>query len=64
MGKDIFPDDALQFQKITEPFSYMDEFVSGQPDKNLVKEIQRFVQKQNEIKTLTSINNLLKRKEK
>lgn len=64
VGKGIFPDDTLQFQKITEPFSYMDEFASGQPHKNLVKEIQRFLDKKNAIKTLTSVNNLLKRKEK
>lgn len=63
VGKGIFPDDALQFQRITEPFAYMDEFVSGQPRKNLAKEIQSFLKKKGSIKTLTSLNNMLKRKQ-
>ena len=41
----------------------MDEFVSGQPHKNLVKEIQNFLNKNNKTRTLTSIDKLLKRKE-
>lgn len=63
-GKGVFSDELLQFQKITEPFSYMDAFVREQPQKNLVQEIQRFLNKNNKTKTLISMNNILKGKEK
>ena len=43
VGKDIFDKKLLQFQPITEKCSYIDEFVVGQPQKNLVKEIQKFL---------------------
>ena len=50
VGKGIFSDDALKFQKITEPFAYIDEYVTGQPHKNLVKEIQSFLKKKTTLK--------------
>ncbi|MBE6446604.1 MAG: hypothetical protein E7021_04300 [Alphaproteobacteria bacterium] len=47
VGKGIFDEKLLQFQSITEPYSYMDKLCTGQPQKDLVKEIQRFL-KENE----------------
>ena len=47
VGKGIFDEKLLQFQLITEPYSYMDKLCTGQPQKDLVKEIQRFL-KENE----------------
>ena len=47
VGKGIFDKKLLQFQPIAECCSYMDEFVTGQPKKNLVKEIERFLKNKN-----------------
>ena len=47
VGHGIFPDDLLTFQEIAKDCSYMDKFVTGQPDKNLLKEIKEFLKNKN-----------------